>query len=547
MNDELIIGDNSHGFNNEKLIINALNNKKFVNLNPHLKKFVKTICEDHNVPISNNTLIESKKADKETDPITNKKINAKPDLYITINKKQTFGISTKMGSGNSVHQEKIESFLEWLNKNKDILIDDPSIFDDFRLLIWGDGTLNGSAPIKRDAQGIVIGRYSTKEFKSLYPDKWKKIQLFLNKNKIELIKRALFFGKTHKEVHYIYHGTDNQGTWISQKELLKLNIEKPLDSSTFNIGRMSFQIYNADKKGTPSGEKKRGEIQFKYGKLANDLQLLMLNSNENKGSFEGDLEEFNLSKLLNKNKNHSFWKFLSEKLNLNKTKNYYVVKVVGQKYSKNANKKVMCKTDNYLIETLTPIDKKYLLKNEYLLTESDLPNLNYYKKISESGISVKQKDSKNYTITKMTLPNFYSAFKDYLDDINFYIQALVLYCDKKQVNKNKNIAKDLKVNELAFCEFFNKKYNIEINGIYDYSSLTKITKLVKEEIKQIIETNYNLKEGIFKGKGWFDSPYYINFMYSHGKLTDEVFSSYHIDNGSGRSKGIYTLIIKPNN
>lgn len=546
MTNKLITGNNSHGFDNEILIVDALNNKRFINLNPHLKKFVKTIGKDYNVTISNNTLIESRKADKEIDPNTNKKINAKPDLYITLNKTHTFGISTKMGSGNSVHQEKVESFIEWINVNNNILIDDPSIFDDLRLLIWGDGTLNGTAPIQRDEQGLVIGRYSTKEFKLLYPDKWQKIQLFLTKNKTELIKRALFFGKTNKEVHYIYHGTHTQGTWISQKELLKLNIKHPLNNSTFNIGRMSFQIYNADKKGTSAGAKKRGEIQFKYGNLAKDLEFLMLKLSENKGAFEGDLEEFNLSKLLNKNQKHHFWKILSNKLNLDKSNYYYIVKVVGKKYSKNAKKNVMCKTDSYIIETSAPIDKKYLLKNEYQLTEHDLPHLTPYKVIPESGISVKQKDSKSYTITKMTLTNFRSAFQGYLNDIDFYIQALILYCDKKQVYKNSKIANDLNIDEVAFCAFFNEKHNIEINDILDFSALSTITKLVKEKIKQTIENNPHLKENLFTGKRWFDSPYYINFIYSYGNLTDDVFSPYHIDNGSGRSKGIYTLVIKPN-
>lgn len=539
-----LIGDNSHGFTNETLLINSLNNKQLKDLTPHLKKFITHICKEHNIHISNSDYIFSKSADREIDPETNKKINAKPDFYIEINK-FSFGISTKMGNGNSVHQEKVESFINWLKNNNSIKVIDNNIFDDLRLLIWGDGTLDGTAPVVRDSKGFVEGRFTTKEFKNLYPDKWKKIQQFLDINKKEILKRALFLGKTSKAVHYIYYGTIKHGTWISQNDLLEFNLNNSFANSTFNVGRLSFQIYNSDKKGTPSGSKKRGDVQFKYGNLSKDIQLLMLKNSDNNGTFEGDIEEFNFSKMMNKNKKHSFWKFLSSKLNFTSTENYYVIKVVGKKYSKNSEKKVMCKTDNYIIKTTSPISKQLLLQNDYQLTEDNLSEIKNYTIIKESGISVKQKDSKNYTITKMTLSNFRSAFINYNENIDYFINSLVLYCNKKQVDKNIQIASDLKFEESDFINFFNTKYNLSITNLLDYESLSKLNLLVKKELQNIIDSNISLKESIFTGKHWFESPYYVNFIYSHGTLSDETFIPYNIDNGSGRSKGNYTIIIKP--
>lgn len=541
---EHIIGDNAHGFTNEQLLVDSLNNKEYRSLNTHLKKFIQQICVEHSINVKDSLLIKSYKADREIDPFTNKKINVKPDLYIEINN-QKFGVSTKMGSGNSVHQEKVESFIFWIKNNKNIVIKNESIYDCLRLFIWGDGTLDGSAPVVKDSNGYVIGRYSTKEFKTIYPEKHKIIQDFLYENSKEIIKRALFLGKTNNEVHYIYHGTNINGVWISQDSILDFNLTSPINNSTFNVGRLSVQIYNADKKGTISGSKKRGDIQLKYGTIESDIQSLMLLSTHNTGTYEGNLEEFSFSKMMNKNKNHKFWEFLKSKLNLNNDKFYYIVKVEGQKYSKNAKKKVMCKSDNYIIETGYEIDKTFLLQNEYQLTESNLPNIPNYRIVHNSGISIKQKDSNKFTITKLTTNNFNSAFDNYLKNIEYISAALVFYCTKNQVNRNYKIAEDLNIKESDFIEFINSKYGLNVNSLLDYTSLSLATKSTKELIIKTIENNKDLKDALFAGKGWFEQPYHINFIYSNGQLTDQLYTPYKIDNGSGRSKGIYTIIIKP--
>ncbi|QWQ38683.1 hypothetical protein KMP11_06990 [Gemella sp. zg-570] len=540
-----ITGNNSHGFSNEEILVKCLNNKSLQELSSHLKQFILSICSDNQISISDNTIITSEIATKELDPVSNKKINVKPDFYIHI-KDSTFGISTKIGNGNSVHQEDIESFINWLKSLNSVNDCDESVYNDLRLLIWADGTIDGTAPIKRDLKGNVIGRFSTTQFKILFSDKWTKIQNLLTNNKEAIIRRALFFGKVGKEVHYIYHGNERHGSWIKQSKLLEFNLENEIEKSTFNVGRLSFQTYNADLKGTDSGKKKRGYIQLKYGNIQNDLANLMLQNTNNMGTFEGNIEEFSFSKLLNKNKSHSFWKYLSADLNLDTNNHYYVIKVVGHKFSKNAKKKVMCKSDNYIIRTCTPIDRNLLLKNDYQLTEEDLKLIPNYEILNNSGISVKLKDSKNYTITKMSVTNFKDAFTKYIDEIDNKIATLIFYCDKKQVNKNPTIANNLNVNIENYIKFCNEYYKINVTSILDYSALGKLTTLVKNEIKQVIDANIDLKEALFQGKGWFNPPYYTSFLFSHGKLSKELLMPYHIDNGSGRSKGKYYITIKPN-
>ena len=66
---------------------------------------------------------------------------AKPDILIRINHNKYF-ISIKTGSGNSVHQEKLDEFISFLDKQT---ILDIKIANNLRYFIWGDGTLDGSA------------------------------------------------------------------------------------------------------------------------------------------------------------------------------------------------------------------------------------------------------------------------------------------------------------------------------------------------------------------------------------------------------------------
>lgn len=537
-------GNNSHGFSNEYNIVNALNNKKIYELPSNLKKFILSICSDNNISHNQYTKVKSKLASKQIDITTGRKINPKVDLFISIGE-NVFGISTKIGSGNSVHQEKVDSFIEWAINSDNIIINDYSVLDDLKFFIWADGTLDGTAKIVKDVNGKIKGRFSTSSFKKLYPEKRDRIQEFLNLNKLEIIKRALFFGKTNTEVHYIYHGNTKHGKWLKKTDLINLNLNYPLSNSTLNVGRLSFQIYNSDLKGTKSGASKRGFIQLKYGSISKDLEMLMLLNSNNTGSFEGDIEEFNFSQMLNKNKKHKFWNILLKDLKLSENSNLYAIKVEGRKYSRIIEKKVMCKSDCYLISTPKPINRELLLKNNHQLTESDLKYIENYNIITDSGVSIKIQNSTNYTISKISISTFKNIFNSYINNIDYYIASLIFYTSKKKVNLNSSIASNLNINIKKFISFVNSTFNIQLKSLSDTETLSKLNKLIKKDLVRIINENIEIKEGIFTGKGWFESPYYINYVYSQGELTKNLFPKFIIDNGSGRSKGNYTIIIKP--
>src|SRR5690554_5231190 len=96
-----IVGDNHHGYFNEYNLVEALNGVRIENLNNNLKEFIKFICKNFNIEYNPNQLIYSEYE-------MNSKL--KQDLYLIIGK-NTFAISLKMGKGNSVHQEKLEDFI----------------------------------------------------------------------------------------------------------------------------------------------------------------------------------------------------------------------------------------------------------------------------------------------------------------------------------------------------------------------------------------------------------------------------------------------------
>lgn len=513
------IGDNSHGIRNEANLVNALDGKKYKELNLNLKKFIDYICANEKLKINVETIIHS---DYETN---NKK---KQDLYIKLLDKK-YGISVKMGSGNSTHQEKCEDFITYITDEFDA---PEEICNDIRIFTWCDGTLDGS--------GKVTDRMDKKKYLLTYKEGVERIRKFVDEHKRELVERALFIGKYNSQVDYIYHGTPNDGKWISANELIEFQIQnpQPLGSSLVKIGRMNLQVWNRSLNGT--SDHKRGEIQLKYSSMEDDLAKIMHSSVENVGTFEGDQEEFNISKLLNKNKKSKLWDVLGFK---ETNDDIYAVKVMYNAYSQIAKKKVKTKTDAYLIKA--NIGETLLLECEYGLTEDMLAGKEY-DVVSESGISVKKSDSTKYTYEKLSRNAFENLFAPYIYDVNIIFCGLTIYQEEKNIALNSKIISDLDLDENDFLEYFKSKISTEELSLYSKNDVKLIRGYCESELRKVIENNVEVKEKIFTGKGCFEAPYYVDYIYRNGELSKDVIpDDYQISNGSGRSKGKYTVIFKP--
>lgn len=500
--------NNSHGFKNEIQFVDYLNQTRINDLNLNMKNFIKDLCDYQNIRFSNELKISAK---------LTKNNKAKQDFYIFINDVK-YGISLKLGSSNSCHQEKVDEFCNFIKTNLNASDD---ICNLIRFFIYSDGTFNGS--------GDVSNRIKSKIFKLKYPDKINSIQDFLNKHKKELIERFVFVGKYNSTVDFIYHGNIENGVWLSKTEIIDFLINTNKKSkSTLNISRLSFQSWNLSLSGNT--ERNRGQIQVKYASMKKDLNQLMMQKSANIGTFFGDKEEEFLISTLNKNKSDSKWKIILP--NINNYENIFLVRVRKRIYSNLSYKNVMPKADAYAVY-INNIDKNKLLLNQYILYENE-----QYKKIEKTGISIKLKNSKNYTICKFSKESFIKAFSKYCDFALELFFANLVYVKESELFKNKFILDNLKINLTNLNKLFNSSYS------HDIEYYTYIKKESENILRNIIDSDIDLKKAIFQGLGWFDEPYVAHFIYKNSELTKNIITNYTITTGSGRSKGNYTIIIK---
>lgn len=236
------------GFDNEILLFDALDGKEFKDLNTNLQNMI----EDMFGEIPQDTIINAFKKGG---------VN-KTDLVVKVNN-QSFNISIKKGSGNSVHQEKVEEFIDFLKKEYNI---SENLANDIRFFIWGDGTFDGT--------GLVSNRLSASEFKNQYPDIIKNMKNFFHIHKRDLIERFVIKGpKSNSKPDFMYYGTPSEGIIVKSEDILKWLSDDKNEKirSPIPIGRLTFQAWNRNINGGDRSEKKRGVIQLKWGSVGKDL------------------------------------------------------------------------------------------------------------------------------------------------------------------------------------------------------------------------------------------------------------------------------------
>ncbi|MCL2687299.1 MAG: hypothetical protein FWE58_02040 [Methanobrevibacter sp.] len=241
------------GFRNEDEIVSVLNGKRYKEINSNMKKFLKTIFQI--APKSNDIIICNKIAGTE-----------KTDIFIKIND-ETHYISIKKGSGNSVHQEPVEEFINYLKEKFNISKD---IAEDIRFFIWGDNTLDGKGDLKN--------RLSANQLKKMFPEKIKNINNFFDLYKQELITRFLIEGsECAVDPDYIYYGTAEEGVGISMVDAVEWLIETNKNVKSITIGKLTFQAWNRNINGGTKSENKRGQIQVKWGSIGKDTTKIWEN------------------------------------------------------------------------------------------------------------------------------------------------------------------------------------------------------------------------------------------------------------------------------
>lgn len=524
------MSDNTHGNFNEHELIGALNNKKIEELSENLKSFIKKLYPD----ISNDDIISAEKTKK---PKINRSIpgNIKPDVTVKVKEKE-FHISVKIGSGNSGHQENTEAFLKYLKETFKI---SDSLANDFRYYIWGDGTVDGSAPVK--------DRLKVDKVIAEYPSRVEHIRAFFEENKRVLIDRFLFTGRFDISVDYVYYGNEEKGVWASKEELMPYLTKKGTGKNSIYIGILTFQTYGRSLQG--KDDNRRKQIQIKCGALEKVLKKIAIKRGDYKinHAIEGFENEKEFVKFHNKNKSldNEVWKTLIDDLNLSKDlSDKFLVKASKQVKSKIHKRKIYPKADAYLMSGTIP--KEHLENVDYLLDEKNVDGLGL-SVVNFSGISLKKDTSKSFQIMKIAQDPFYELFKSY--ELG---AGASVYCDKsEEICKNNGVISGWKSSISEFKEYFK---NIEDINFIDNENTSvekkmEIYKAIKnystKQIENMVTSNANLSNIIFKGEGIFEEPYVAHYLLSHGKFGKNKPYSFSVTTGSGRSNGKYQLEFKP--
>lgn len=216
----------------------------------------------------------------------------------------------------------------------------------------------------------------------------------------------------------------------------------------------------------------------------------------------------------------------------------YAVHVKTKQESAIHKGKVHPKADAFLILAEKVINKKYLSDIEILCSLR-------YKPIPKTGISVKREGSKNYTLVKISPSSFKNFFKN-----TELAAAASLY--EKPNDKNLAVLEGWGTNPEEFEKFLMSEGIIspqENFSMEDENMLKKIKQKAIERIKNKILTDQNLKDKLLWGIGLFTEPYSAHYFYQDCKLShkDDTEIDFSVTTGSGRSRGDFTIVLKPKN
>ena len=250
----------------------------------------------------------------------------------------------------------------------------------------------------------------------------------------------------------------------------------------------------------------------------------------NRGTKEGEIEEKDFC--IKFNQRH----IELEKTHLFYEKDVYAVHCTQHKYSKISEKLVKPKSDSFLIKDLV---QQFSTDTEYI-NENELVEGNY-KYVVNSGVSVKNQGSKSYQISKFTFDAFMKVFNN-----KFLFIGVMVYCKyENELEKNYQIFQDFKISEQEFLNAFPGVPS----SVSDHKEKLKFIKTqCIQKIKNFVFENNNIWNIVYSGRGVFEDPFFASYFYQDNKIipiSKLESSKISVTNGSGRSRGDYTVVFKP--
>ena len=194
----------NYGYQNEKDFVELFNNKYYHELDDNSKKFLKKLF---NEVIDNDETIKSWK---------NKNVQ-KTDIFIKY-KNYIKNISLKCGNGNSIHNEKIQEFKNYLEK-----LNIP-----YKII---DKYVSYHYAYKKDESGKTDFsiQLSSEEYKKFYQNELDLFNKTINKTRIivDMIDRFIIRGtNSDYDIDALICGTINDYVWILKHDIYDLILSK---------------------------------------------------------------------------------------------------------------------------------------------------------------------------------------------------------------------------------------------------------------------------------------------------------------------------------
>lgn len=271
----------------------------------------------------------------------------------------------------------------------------------------------------------------------------------------------------------------------------------------------------------------------------------------NRGTFSGDIAEIEFVKLFNTEKESNRFKEYIDQFDSYNINDIYMVRVTTKQYSKLSNQNVMTRADTFLIESSDLKMNKVLSENNYYLDEDILKNHSIsYTPINYSGISVKMSDSSRFQILKLTPDSFYKLFKEY--ELG---AAASIYCQKEEeLSKNDMVCAGWHTSKQEIINKYCKELpslncllNKDLSKFDEIIIYKELKWFSNNRIAEIIDNDKYLQEIIFNGYHIYEEPYSAGYFYKGDTIKKLNYIPFWVTTGSGRSKGNFTIVLKPKN
>ena len=256
-----------------------------------------------------------------------------------------------------------------------------------------------------------------------------------------------------------------------------------------------------------------------------------------KGTYEGDKDEIKFVARFNSNKS-IFTTYLSKFENYC---NLWMIRVTTKQMSKLSGKKVFTRSDCYLASIDDDITD-LLEENDYYLDEDILATKRIrYTQVPYSGVSVKMTTSKNFQIYK-TGPN---SFKTLFNSYELGAGASLFCMRENELDKNPDLIEGWKSSIDKMTTYFSQFTKGNKYFYLDQQICKEIKNYSCEEIKHQIENSTELQRMIFNGVGLYEEPYTAFYFYHGEDILQLTTIPFNVTTGSGRSRGNYTIVLKP--